>query len=78
MVDNRETSLVEVVADVRDLAGRNGGSNRPDIQDIVKPDVVDIPGQAGDFLVAFLAQDIPTDCTTRHPAHSTTSHWLRL
>ena len=71
-------ALVEVVADVRDLAGRNGRSDRPDVKDIVETDIVDVPGQAGDFLVTFLAEDVPADRTTRHhTAHSTTPRLAR-
>jgi hypothetical protein len=48
-------------------------SGRTGRQDVVKRHIVDIPCEPSDFLVAFLAKDIPADCTTPRDTHSTIS-----
>src|SRR5919108_5706778 len=78
MTDDGKARLVEVVVDAGNLTSRNGRSNRPDVEDVVKPNVVDITCQTGDFFVSFLAKNIPTDGTAPEKTHSTTSRLLAI
>ena len=64
VVDDGEAGGVEVEADVRDLAGRDGRSDRARVQEIRETEVVDVPRRAGDLLDAFLAKDVSSDSTT--------------
>lgn len=66
VVNDREAGPVELIADIGDLAGRHGRSDRPNVEDIVKPDVVDIARQSSDFLLPFFAENISSDGTRRH------------
>jgi hypothetical protein len=67
VIDDGEAGPIEVVADVCDLSGRHGRSDRPNVEDIVKPDIVDITRQARDLLVTFFPENVASDGTAlRH------------
>ncbi len=61
MVGDGEASGVEVEADVRDLAGGNGRADRARVEQIRKPDVVDVARRPRDLLDAILAENVAAD-----------------
>lgn len=66
VVNDREPGTVEFIADIGDLAGRHGRSDRPNVEDIVKADVVDIARQSSDLLLPFFAENISSNGARRH------------
>src|SRR5262245_62164197 len=67
MRDDGEPGRIEVVADVEDLAARDGRTNRAAVKQIGEGEIVDVAGRAGDFLGAFLSQDVLSDRAFFHP-----------